>query len=266
MGNSSVIKFTLIMTVIVAFVLALLVLGLKPIHTENESVYNKKGILSAVSEQLGKDVNVMSNKEVQDVFEKQMTVQALNLKGEVLTDDQIKSMSNGFASNASQVDFALEAKEPEADRMIPLYTFKASDGKEYYIMYARGKGLWDEIWGYITVGPDWKTIEGEAFDHKGETPGLGAEIKDNKAWYSQFTGRKIYNEKGEFQPLQIVKGGVKKPDYQVDAISGATITGKGVEEMLDRGLQYYDPFIKSKLNNANVVTDTLQQISKDTLK
>ncbi|MEZ4911473.1 MAG: hypothetical protein R2774_11515 [Saprospiraceae bacterium] len=80
MGNSSVIKFTLIMTVIVAFILALLVMGLKPVHTENESVYNKKGILSAVSEQLGKDINVMSNKEVQDLFGSQMTVQALNVK------------------------------------------------------------------------------------------------------------------------------------------------------------------------------------------
>lgn len=265
MGNSSVIKFTLIMTVIVAFVLALLVSGLKPIHNVNESVYNKKGILSAVSEQLGKDVNALSNQEVQDIFANQITVQALNTEGKIVSEDEISSKTNGLAKTAADVDFALEAKKPEGERLLPLYTFKAKDGKDYNIMYVRGKGLWDEIWGYITLQPDWKTIAGEAFDHKGETPGLGAEIKDNKAWFSQFTGRKLYNEKGDFQSLEIVKGGVKQPDYQVDAISGATITGKGVQEMLQRGLKYYDPYIKSKFSN-QMESDTVLQMMNDTLK
>jgi len=231
------------MTVIVAFVLALMVSGLKDVHAVNEAVYNKKGILSAVSHQLGKDVNGLSNQEVQEIFNSQIVQKVINMKGEELTVDQIKSATKGTASKAEEIDLAKEAKKPEMDRLLPVFTFTASDKKEYNIIYVRGKGLWDEIWGYITLEGDWNTIAGQAFDHKGETPGLGAEIKDNKAWYSQFAGKKIYNTNGEYTSISVVKGGVKDPSNQVDAISGATITGNGVDEMLDRGLKYYEPYI-----------------------
>jgi hypothetical protein len=70
-----------------------------------------------------------------------------------------------------------EAKKPIEERVLPIFTFTGSDKKVYNILYVRGKGLWDEIWGYIALEGDWNTIAGEAFDHKGETPGLGAEIK-----------------------------------------------------------------------------------------
>ncbi|MBK8668685.1 MAG: NADH:ubiquinone reductase (Na(+)-transporting) subunit C [Saprospiraceae bacterium] len=242
-STSYIIKFTLIMTVIVAFVLALMVSGLKGIHSENEAVYNKKGILSAVSGQLGKDVLTLSNQEVQDIFSKQIEQKVINMKGEELTPDQIKAATGGTATMADQIDLGKEAKKPEADRLLPIFTFKGTDNKTYNILYVRGKGLWDEIWGYIAFEDDWNTISGEAFDHKGETPGLGAEIKDNKSWYSMFTGKKIYNTKGEFTSVSVVKGGVKDPTNQVDAISGATITGNGVHEMLRRGLKYYEPYI-----------------------
>ena len=241
-STSYIIRFTLIMTVLVAFVLALLVSGLKDIHSENESVYNKKGILSAVSVQLGKDVNALSNAQVQEIFEKQITQKAVNTKGDELTPEQLKSSTG--VSQVIDVDMGKESKKPEDQRILPLYVFKSADNKIYNILYTRGKGLWDEIWGYIALDADWNTIAGEAFDHKGETPGLGAEIKDNPSWYQQFTGRKLYNATGEFKSITVVKGGIKDKDHQVDAISGATITGKGVDEMLHRGLNYYEAYIK----------------------
>lgn len=241
-STSYIIRFTLIMTVIVAAVLSLMVSGLKDIHTENESVYNKKGILSAVATQLGKEVNTLSNAEVQKIFESQITQKAINSKGEELTPEQVKSMTG--ASSVVDIDLGKENKKPVDQRVFPMYTFKAADNKTYNIIYARGKGLWDEIWGYITLDSDLNTIAGQAFDHKGETPGLGAEIKDNKSWYTQFTGKKLYNEAGEYKSVAVVKGGVKNKNHEVDAISGATITGNGVDEMLDRGLAYYEPYIK----------------------
>ena len=241
------------MTVVVAFVLALMVSGLKDIHSENEAVYNKKGILSAVAVQLGKDINTMTNKDVQDIFSAQIEQKVVNIKGEELTAEQIKTLTNGSASTAEQIDLGKEAKKPVADRLLPVFTFTGADKKKYNILYVRGKGLWDEIWGYIAFEEDWNTISGEAFDHKGETPGLGAEIKDNKSWYTMFTGKKIYNKDGVFTSISIVKGGVKDITNQVDAISGATITGNGVDEMLERGLKYYEPFIlkNKKLETIN---------------
>lgn len=230
------------MTLIVAAVLSLMVSGLREIHTLNESVYNKKGILSAVATQLGKDVNSLTSAEVQTIFETQITQKALNSKGEELTPEQIKSMTG--ASSVVDIDLGKENKKPADQRVFPLFVFKSSDSKTYNILYARGKGLWDEIWGYITLDNDLNTIAGQAFDHKGETPGLGAEIKDNKAWYTQFTGKKLYNEAGEYKSVAVVKGGVKNKNHEVDAISGATITGNGVDDMLDKGLAYYEPYLK----------------------
>ncbi len=242
-STNYIIRFTIVMTVIVAFVLALMVSGLKDIHAENEAVYNKKGILSAVAAQLGKDIANMPNEEVQDIFSKQIEQKVLNARGEELTPEQIKAATGGTASTAEGLDLAKEAKKPDADKLLPVYIFTGADGKKYTIVYARGKGLWDEIWGYIALDSDFNTIAGEAFDHKGETPGLGAEIKDNKNWYSQFTGRKFYNEQGEFTSIAVVKGGIKDQAHQVDAISGATITGTGVAEMLKRGIKYYEPYL-----------------------
>jgi Na+-transporting NADH:ubiquinone oxidoreductase subunit C len=230
------------MTIIVALVLSLMVSGLKDVHTENESVYNKKGILSAVSDQLGKDITALSNKEVQEIFEKQIVQKVVNNKGEELTAEQIKAASG--ASSAVDIDLGKEAKKPIDQRLLPIFTYTDANKKSYNILYVRGKGLWDEIWGYIAFSDDWNTISGQAFDHKGETPGLGAEIKDNKSWYSQFTGKKIYNQAGEYKSVSVVKGGVKIPDHQVDAISGATITGNGVDEMLEKGLKNYEPYIQ----------------------
>ena len=230
------------MTIVVAFVLALMVSGLKEIHSENEAVYNKKGILSAVSEQLGKDINLMTNKEVQDIFNSQIEQKVINLKGEELTADQIKSATKGLATKAEELDMAAESKKKD-QRLLPIFIFTDANKKQYNIVNVRGKGLWDEIWGYIALESDWNTVAGQAFDHKGETPGLGAEIKDNKSWYSQFSGKKLYNAKGEFTSISVVKGGVKDPTNQVDAISGSTITGNGVDEMLERGIKYYEPYI-----------------------
>ena len=133
------------MTVIVAFVLALMVSGLKDVHAVNEAVYNKKGILSAVSQQLGKDVNTLSNQEVQDLFNSQIVQKVINMKGEELTEDQIKSATGGTASKAEQIDLAKESKKPEMDRLLPVFTFTAPDKKQYNIVYVRGKGLWDEV-------------------------------------------------------------------------------------------------------------------------
>ena len=146
------------------------------------------------------------------------------------------------ATMAEEVDMAKEKKKPAEDRALPLYVYTAPDGKQYYIVTVRGNGLWDEIWGNIALEDDLKTIAGVSFDHKGETPGLGAEIKDNKGWYSQYIGKKIYDEQGNFTSVNAIKGGAKNTEHEVDGISGATITADGVNAMMDTGLQLYETY------------------------
>lgn len=121
-------------------------------------------------------------------------------------------------------------------------------------MSVRGSGLWDEIWGNIAIKDDFNSVVGVAFDHKAETPGLGAEIKDNPSFKAMFANQenplKLYNAEGEYTSVEVVKGGVKDKTYQVDAISGATVTSVGVGEMLYRGIKYYEPYF-NKLRKEN---------------
>ena len=232
------------MTALVALILAGMYTFLKPIHDTNEALYNKKAILSAVEEHLDGELKKMSDAEIQGIFDNQIEQKVLDMSGSEVDAEEVmaKGHKGGLAEN---LDMKKEVKKPQSEQIFPLFVFTKSDGQKYYILYARGKGLWDEIWGHIAFEDDLNTIAGVAYDHAQETPGLGAEIKDNVAWKNQFIGKKIYSDDGAFRSVLVRKGGAKDPVYEVDGISGATITGDGVSEMLERGLQYYEPYLKS---------------------
>jgi len=119
-----------------------------------------------------------------------------------------------------------------------LFISKGADSSKYYIIPVRGKGLWGPIWGYVSLTSDLSTIYGTVFDDQEETPGLGGEIK--KQWFqSEFDGKKIFDN-SKFVSVQVVKGGTSKDNpYGVNAISGATITSKGVEAMLEDCIKPY---------------------------
>lgn len=230
------------MTVLVALILAGMYTVLKPVHQLNEAIYAKKAILAAIQEKVGVEANKLSPDEVEKIFSDKIKQEVFDMKGNSLDKAAVEAAGypGGLAEN---VDMKKEMKKAEADRLIPMYTY--TDGAEkYYILSVRGKGLWDEIWGNIALEKDLNTIAGVDFDHAAETPGLGAEIKDNAAWKKQFIGKSIYQADGTYTSVQVVKGGAKVPAYQVDGISGATITADGVEEMLVRGLKYYEPVLE----------------------
>ncbi len=128
-----------------------------------------------------------------------------------------------------------------------VYKLKSKDGEFCYVMPVRGKGLWGPIWGFIAVKQDGKTVNGAVFDHKSETPGLGAEINTDK-FMAQFEGKLLFDEQGVFKSIKVVKGGVLNsnldPKFGVDAVSGGTITSQGLEKMLQNSLTPYIPFLK----------------------
>lgn len=229
-----IITFVAILTMVVALVLSLLATGLKPIHDRNEAIYNKKAILSAINSYLEEKPSAMSADQVQQIFDDQITQAVVDMNGNVIE-----------GMKAEDVDMAQERKKPEADRKLPVYIYDSPQGK-VYIVSVRGSGLWDEIWGSLALKDDFSTVVGATFDHTGETPGLGAEIKDNPKFAEQFIGKEIYDNSGAYVSIDVVKGGVKEPSHQVDAISGATITSNGVTEMLHRGLKYYEPYFKNQ--------------------
>ncbi|MBT8191394.1 MAG: NADH:ubiquinone reductase (Na(+)-transporting) subunit C [Bacteroidia bacterium] len=243
-NNNSVIGFILALTFVVALILALLQNGLKPIHDKNEALYSKKATLAAVADHIDGDFNKINNDQIQDIFDSQIKQMVLNSEGSVVESAELESLGvkGGMAEN---LDLTREQKKKPEDRLLPLYVYTKSDGSKYYIVYTRGKGLWDEIWGNIALEEDLKTLAGVSFDHKAETPGLGAEIKDNKEFKAQFIGKKIYDDNGNYTSVYVRKGGAKDPVHEVDGISGATITADGVTEMLQRGLKAYEPYLKT---------------------
>jgi len=229
------------MTILVALVLAGMSTVLKPVHQLNEAIYAKKAILAAVQNKIGVDASKLPTEEVQAIFDNNIKQQVFDMKGNLVDAAAVEAAGykGGLAEN---IDINKEAKKPESERLLPMYIYKDA-GNEFYILSVTGKGLWDVIWGNIALEKDFKTIAGVDFDHKGETPGLGAEIKDNAAWKKQFIGKTIYDLDGKYTSVGVIKGGAKVPEYQVDGISGATITADGVDEMLKRGLKYYEPVL-----------------------
>ena len=248
-STNYIVGFVAIMTTVVAIVLTALFLGLKERSDQNAAIFNKRAILSAVKDQLGdKDPKYMDDQEVLDVFSNQIQQISLDMSGNEVSSAEIEAL--GYkGGQAEHIDMKKEKKKPEEDRVLPLYIFDTGSEK-IYIISVRGNGLWDEIWGNIALSNDLNTIVGAAFDHQGETPGLGAEIKDNPSFPNMFKGKKIYDASGKYLSVVGVKGGTTKEDlHEVDVIAGATVTSDGVTEMMVRGIKYYEPYFNKIQSN-----------------
>jgi Na+-transporting NADH:ubiquinone oxidoreductase subunit C len=143
---------------------------------------------------------------------------------------------------AFDINLALEVKKDSDTQRFPLYIANVENEK-FYVIPLRGAGLWAEIWGYIALREDINTIKGVSFDHKSETAGLGAEITED--WFiDSFTDEKINDSQGNFVGVYLTKSNndprnEDKMDNEVDAISGATITGDGVSDMIIERVQNY---------------------------
>lgn len=235
MSTKYIYTFGLIMTVIVALVLAGFKTLTADVAARNEDIFNKRQILAAIAAPMakaGQDVDALSDDAVLELFDNQVEQTVINADGEIVD-----------GAMAIEVDMEQEKKKAEEERLYPLYTVNL-DGSNYYIMSVRGSGLWDAIWGNIALENDLNTVAGVSFDHAGETPGLGAEIKDNQSWKNQFVGRKIYDDEGKFVSIIVRKGGARSPEHEVDGLSGATVTADGVTKMLYTGLKAYEPFLQ----------------------
>ncbi|MCP4483879.1 MAG: Na(+)-translocating NADH-quinone reductase subunit C [Flavobacteriaceae bacterium] len=242
--NSYTILFAIVMVVIVGSLLAGFASGLKPRIKANEKFEKQQNILYAMginnNEGTG-DVAFISTDNVAEVFNKYITKQ-LVIQGDQATENDL----------AYLIDIKKEstkAKSGDYQRRLPLFIGQ-KDGSELYIMPVRGKGLWDAIWGFVAVDKE-MIVQGVYFDHKGETPGLGAEIKQ-RYFMDDFVGEQLL-DKGAFQGIKVAKGNndpknLIKDDYEVDALAGATITGDGVSVMLKKDLAMYVPYLKT-LNN-----------------
>ena len=228
-SNTYIYTFSIIMVVIVALLLSLAALQLKPFQDKNIEQEKKQNILASLR-------ITATRAESVDLYAKYITETfVINNKGE---------KQDGV--DAFIVDMKTEIGKPASERKLPVFVGTLDNGTKAYVVPLRGKGLWGPIWGYISFEPNLNTVYGTIFDHQGETPGLGAEI--STGWFQEpFRGKTIFKDSTEFISIKVLKGGAPDDDpHAVDAISGGTITSKALEAMLDSCLVQYKTYF---LNN-----------------
>jgi len=245
-SSKFIIVFISLLTSIVALVLSVLFTGLKDKHDENQVIFSKKSILLAIQEELGDgSVLDMTNQEINELFDKNIEQLVVNSEGHILDKEAVEA--KGYLGGlAEDVNLSKEKKKKETDRLLPLYIYKGKKDNPIYIVTLKGSGLWDEVSGNIAIDADLNTVVGASFDHVSETPGMGAEIKDNPNFRLRFKGKKIYDESGNYRSVKLVKGGVfTDPEHEVDGITAATLTGVGVSKMLQNGIKSYEAYFKT---------------------
>lgn len=229
-SNSYTIIYSVIIVVIVAFLLAFVSQALKPMQDANVALDKKKQILNSL--------NIRDLNDAQaDAKYKEVIVadRVIDEKGKVLLPGTTGGENAGFK---------LESKDYKEGKLA-LYICRVN-GETKYVVPVYGMGLWGPISGYIALNADKSTVYGVYFNHESETAGLGAEIKDNKAWQEKFQGKKLFKNGDDKAIALSVEKKVEDPTTQVDAVTGATLTSNGVRDMLHEALGKYLVFINQK--------------------
>lgn len=260
--NSYTIIFAIIMVLVVGSLLAGVAQGLSGRIAENQRFEKQQNILYAMgvnrNEGTG-DVTFVPANEVEPIFHEYITHQ-LVIQGDKVEEDP----------NAYLIDIKKEeelAKNPDHTRRLPLFVGE-KDGSTLYIIPMRGKGLWDAIWGYVALDKD-LVVQGVYFDHAGETPGLGANIKE-RYFMDDFMGEYVMS--GDvFRGIDVAKGNndpvnQRKEDNKVDALAGATITGNGVAAMIKKDVGMYIPYLKKMINEPKEASQPEMETVADTIQ
>ena len=228
-SNKYIFLFSAVMVIVVATLLSLAATLLQPRQEKNLEIEKKKSMLESINI----PATAQNTEELYEKYIKESFV--LNSKGETVT-----------GVDAFSVVLRNEQKKNLDKQYLPVFNASAGDGEKVIILPVEGKGLWGPVYGYVSLKADMNTIYGVTFDHKGETPGLGAEI-NTTPFEHQFLGKKFFDN-DKFVSIAVIKGGAKEEDlHGVDAISGGTITSDGLEKMLfDCITKYNDYLIKNR--------------------
>jgi Na+-transporting NADH:ubiquinone oxidoreductase subunit C len=223
--------FTILLIGTVAVILSLLATSLAPTIAKNDETKKQMDLLASIGVE-------STRKNAQELFTKYIGSNdsyVINYKGEVVEGVEA---------------FDIDIRKQHRDRSIgedakqyPLFVAE-KEGATLYIVPMVGKGLWGPVWGYISLKDDRRTIYGVSFDHQSETPGLGAEIKQD-FFTNRYLSETVADESMNPTPIAVVKDGTGDQPLKVDGITGGTITSKGVEEMVNRTMSIYLNYLKT---------------------
>lgn len=247
-SNTYIFTFIVALTMISAILLSLTNESLKDTQAANVAFEKRQFILTTF---LGKEkIESMNPEQVNKMYDEVVDAAVINFNGDIVEMDP------------SEVELAVEYKKPLEERLLPIYTIKGSTGIDYFVLPAFGFGLWDNIWGYLALEKDMSTLKGVVFDHKGETPGLGARITTDEI-QSRYVGKTIRDESGNLVSVTMMKGengggdksieAFKSEPHKVDGMSGSTLTGNGLNNMMSDYFKAYDNYFKKVKNQSTAL-------------
>lgn len=239
-SNLYIVIYAAILTAVCGGLLALASEGLKDRQQANIDLEQKENILSTVME-------VEDNANIESLYASRVKSFVVDSKGNVVEGVQAKD-----------VVVLSEYKKPAEQRLLPVYEFRNEsnpDKVDYVVLPVFGFGLWDNIWGFVALQSDLNTIQGVKFQHKAETPGLGARVNSNEI-QDRYKGKSIYDESSLVSVTMMKGEGVdySNDPHKVDGMSGATLTGKGVNNMLVQYLGLYENYLKNLKSTSSATT------------
>jgi Na+-transporting NADH:ubiquinone oxidoreductase subunit C len=244
--NSYTIIFSIAMVLVVGTLLAGISSALSPNIKSNKRIEKMQNIMFAMGVTDENNVNEFTpTTKAESLFDKFVGTEQYIVKGAVATKSDA---AFNIEVKKEQVNVKANA---DYEQQLPLFIGKKED-QSFYIVPIRGNGLWGPVWAYVSLDKN-MVVQGAFFDHAGETPGLGANIKE-PFFRDDFAGEHLFDASGIFKGIAVKKGNMdpkneRKMDNAVDAMAGATITGDGVSAMINSGLSLYVPYFKTLKNN-----------------
>jgi Na+-transporting NADH:ubiquinone oxidoreductase subunit C len=235
-SNLYIVIYAGVLTIVCGGLLALASEGLKEKQQFNIDMEQKKNILSTV-------IALEEGVDINQLYAKRVKAFVVDFQGNVKEGKQPKD-----------VNLAAEYKKAQDQRLLPVYEFRNetdSAKTDYVVLPVYGYGLWNNIWGFVALKSDLNTVQGVKFQHAGETPGLGARIETDEDVQNRYKGKTIY-ENGKLVSVTMMKGEGKdysSNSHQVDGLSGATLTAKGVNNMLQDYFVAYENYMKKNKKN-----------------
>jgi len=235
-SNNYTLGFVFIITIVLGTMLSFTKMNIKDLQEYNLKADVKKNILRSLDFNETEE-QPWSNEVVEKIF-----------------NDNVKAFCVDI--NGNIIDCIIEEVDTERNtEVLPVYLKVVENKTEGIAVPIAGKGLWSTVFGYIALEPDTDTVLGIQFYKHGETPGLGGEVE--KAWFTNnFIGKKIRYNNDKIIGVEVLKGKVdySKPSaiHQVDGISGATVTGKGVGNFLKEDLGRYEAYLNKVRDSGTI--------------
>lgn len=250
-SNGYVIGFAVALSIVLGGILAFTAVSLKERQAFEQALDTKKQILNSVM-----DVQGQEKRKLAEIYDSRIKSIVVDVNGSEVSTEDYSTKPDAKPEDVIVVKEWKKLKK-EGEAFLPVFKWmkEGSEEVEAYIFPMYGSGLWNDIWGYVAINADLKTIRGISFDHKGETPGLGARITDAEIQV-RYKGKSILAN-GKISPVVMLKGegagnDPKITEHTVDGMSGATLTANGVNEMVDRYLNVYGPYMTKERGTAAV--------------